>query len=201
MPNNPDQSFIHGYAGVMRPEHVVNYTTGPNMTDVDPGYVAVPVPGFLRAAYRNGRQTVDHPGVRGTSVVEIVTGAAGSARMLLALRDEYDSSFLYSAEISLDDQNRPEARIIANGTTVAEWTAGGAAIGEGVPLQLKLTWDAEAGTFTFTYLDGSAVGGSLTTAPAGPWSMSRLLHMMAGWAPTFGDFNGSTNALQCGISL
>jgi len=178
---------------------------GVNGVNSNPGYVSRPVPGVLLATQGLGQFQIQPFGFRGTLTAEIVTGAAGTARAVLSLRDTLASP-QYEVRIALDNQNRPTARVVVAGVAVAVWTPTSAAIAAGTPLQLRLIWDSLSphSNFAGVYVDfelfnGSFPGlGSWTTAPSAPFVMAPMGVVLTGFAASFGDFNGAVNSLQVG---
>jgi len=204
MPNNmPDTASILSPTGAV---FAPNWTlTGVNGTNSNPGYVSRPVPGVLLATQGLGQFQVQHGGLRGTLTAEVVTGAAGASRGLISLRDTLTSP-QYEVRVALDNQNRPTARVVVAGVSVAVWTPVSAAIAADVPFQLRMSWDSLqphsgfGGTYVdFAFFNGGAPGaGSWTTVPSAPFVMRAMSYVLTGFAPTLGDFNGTVRSLQVG---
>lgn len=199
MPNTPDQSLIHGAAGVMRPQHVL---TGVNGTNVDPGFVVVPIPGLLVVAYRPGAQTIDHPGVRGRIEVEVIAPALGSGSTVLELVGNGGK-----IRIDMDDSNRPECAIfnsVGGATAVNSLAASGSAVPEGTRVQIRLAWDStapvESGEYIrFTNFKGVSYPGTWDATPTFGWTSDVLNTLRTGFGEANPDFEGTIIQAQVGI--
>jgi len=204
MPNNmPDTASILSPTGAV---FAPNWTlTGVNGTDSNPGYVSRPVPGVLLATQGIGQFQVQHGGLRGTLTAEVVAGAVGSSRGLVSLRDTLASP-QYEVRVSLDNQNRPTARVVVAGVSVAVWTPTSGAIAVGTPFQLRMVWDSltQHASYGGAYVDfaffngGVPAAGSWTTVPSAPFVMQAMSYVLTGFAPTLGDFNGTVRSFQVG---
>jgi len=204
MPNNmPDTASILSPTGAV---FAPNWTlTGVNGTNSNPGYLTRPVPGELLSTQGLGQFSVQPFGLRGTLTAEVVTGAAGSSRGLISLRDTLTSP-QYEVRVSLDNQNRPTARVVVAGVDIAVWTPVSPAIAADVPFQLRMSWDSLqphasfGGAYVdFAFFNGGAPGaGSWTTVPSAPFVMQAMGLALTGFAPTLGDFNGTVRSFQIG---
>jgi hypothetical protein len=180
--------------------------TGINGTNANIGHVSRAVPGLQLSAFRIGEFQISPMGKLGTIVVEVVTGVApASPEVLVSLRDTRTSP-QNEVLITLDSSNRPGMKIVVAGTTVAEWTPGGAVIATGAPIKLKLVWDSRTPLSTglyasFTDLYGAVLGGSWGTLPSAVWSFNPMSMVLSGWAPTLLDFNGPVIKTQVGNLL
>lgn len=175
-------------------------TTVPNGlkgTAINAFYPYTPLDGALVAAVRPGQHTVNQVGARGTMEVEVTAGATGGVVTLATLQElQSPQTPNYVVQISFDASNQPTVLITSDGTTVAEF-AGSAAIAEGKQVKYHLEWDADAGTVSLTYVDGTAVAGSWTTDPAGtPWVSVPLTYLLVGFADGLTDFNGTVGVVQ-----
>lgn len=168
------------------------------------GVVAPPPPvGAIQVVGSGETPVTTFSGIRGTLDFQFTTGAAGTARAVAFLADASLSPTHYLG-IAVDATNRPYL-LIKNiaGTTVAQSTPTGPAIGAGVLLRVRAVWDASSVVYSSDTPEYAAIevngagSSSWATNPGASWSSFTPTVLLAGIpVGALAAFNGILNLLQ-----
>lgn len=135
---------------------------------------------------------------KGTLDLQVVTGAAGSARSLGAVVESLNAPTRY-IEILLDATNRPYARIMdLYGTVVALTAPAGPPIAAGVPLHIRFAWNSQSpiNGAVYAYLAvNEAVANLWATQPLVAWVPFAPVGVLLGGGSA-AAFNGTIRIAQ-----